>query len=188
MRRERERERERELGGEPVMTDLLRGDLHFALVLEEEFQDRLHHAWNVDLEFVPHPGHYLLYEENDGVLEVLVLGRPELLGDEGGAEREGEMEEKEWRERERWKRRNGEREGKRSRERERDGREGMEREREGGAERGKRRNGERGKRRNRERGKRRNGERGKRRNGERGSSRSRKRERWKRGREGRTFV
>ena len=69
------------------MTDLLRGDLHFALVLEEEFQDRLHHAWNVDLEFVPHPGHYLLYEENDGVLEVLVLGRPELLGDEGGAER-----------------------------------------------------------------------------------------------------
>ena len=117
------------------MTDLLRGDLHFALVLEEEFQDRLHHAWNVDLEFVPHPGHYLLYEENDGVLEVLVLGRPELLGDEGGAERGREMEEKEWREREkeeqregeRWKRRNGEREGKRSREREREGRRNRER-------------------------------------------------------------
>ena len=86
------------------MTDLLRGDLHFALVLEEEFQDRLHHAWNVDLEFVPHPGHYLLYEENDGVLEVLVLGRPELLG-----ETREEQRERERRNRERGKRRNRER-------------------------------------------------------------------------------
>ena len=86
------------------MADLLRGDLHFALVLEEEFQNRFHHSWNVDLEFVPHPCHDLLDEENDGVLEVLVLRRPEFLGDEGGGggvergregrEREEEKEQK----------------------------------------------------------------------------------------------
>ncbi len=47
-------------------------------VLQEEFEDRLDERRNVDLEFLTHGQHYLLYEQDDGVLNG-TRGTPELL-------------------------------------------------------------------------------------------------------------
>ena len=64
--------------------DLLSGEFHLALVLKEQFQHWLHHPRYVDLQLVTHPCHYLLDEEDYGVLEVVVLRGPEFLQQGGG--------------------------------------------------------------------------------------------------------
>ena len=47
-------------------------------VLQEEAEHRLHHRWNVYLQLITHGNHYLLYQQNDGVLD-RTAGVPKLL-------------------------------------------------------------------------------------------------------------
>ena len=50
------------------VTHLLSGHPLWALVLQEQPQDRVHQGGNVGLQFIAHGNHYLFHQYNDGVL------------------------------------------------------------------------------------------------------------------------